>query len=751
MPKIAIASCDVENLNGGSGDAGTFIKQCACLLKQNGDDVSIIVARGESDPIAVDQLSRENCRSWGIELIEVPNKQRAPNRLPDIWLVRLSEQVAPLLGAFDVVYFIDRANVAFHTVRMKRFTSGPMPVCVTVLLGPSEWFRSCSQVYPRIPEDSNLDFIERYSALHSDFVVAPSQYISNCAESNGWEFRCKPDVLGLPYVRTDSQRSGQPAGRVKRIVFYSPLETRGGFALLVNSLRQLSEQSPKSLRQLDEVVLLGWEDEQGAVQWVRSQLKQTGLRVTHPGNFDRTAAQDFLVKNAQDTLVVIPGPADSFLYAVIEASLISGLNLICSRGGGISEIFARHGGGQVMFDPLPHALAAKLRERLEAPLVPEQLAQYEFDAANRRWLAFHRRACERKPVPRNRTTVREANSHAVDVCVAYSNKARHFPQLMESLDRQTTRDFSVITVDNGSPDSEARVVFDAMAEKYSSRGWMFFRHSDLSADAARNQAAKRARAEYLLMVDAADVLALHSVARMLEAARLSGDDCLASASSCFCGDGFPYDLDTGELNTRPSGYSVPLGANLVMGLLEPAVLSGPMVLIRRQVFEAIGGYREVQGAAQADFEMHARLALAGYKIDVVPEYLLFCRRFGDGDPRESVVPNRRLIDTYDRHLASAGLYGAAASLCALYQSSQDLEKQARDLDSLLQFPTKRFHVFGPRVQDNSGLERFAADDEGPLVTRLVRRAYRQIVPIEVRRRLLLDKRFMKLIGRDQHS
>src|SRR5208282_4052509 len=257
MPKIAIASCDVENLNGGSGDAGTFIKQCARLLKQNGDDVSIIVARGESDPIAVDQLSRENCRSWGIELIEVPNKQRAPNRLPDIWLVRLSEQVAPLLGAFDVVYFIDRANVAFHTVRMKRFTSGPMPVCVTVLLGPSEWFRSCSQVYPRIPEDSNLDFIERYSALHSDFVVAPSQYISNCAESNGWEFRCKPDVLGLPYVRTDSQRSGQPAGRVKRIVFYSPLETRGGFALLVNSLRQLSEQSPKSLRQLDEVVLLG--------------------------------------------------------------------------------------------------------------------------------------------------------------------------------------------------------------------------------------------------------------------------------------------------------------------------------------------------------------------------------------------------------------------------------------------------------------------------------------------------------------
>jgi GT2 family glycosyltransferase len=748
MAKIALASCDVATLKEPSGDAGTFVTQFARLLKKDGDDVSIILARAESDPMAVDLLWRENHRSWGIDVIDLPNRPPASNRLPDIWLVRLSEQVAPLLGAFDVVYFIDRANVAFHAVRTKRFSSDPIPVCVTILLGPSEWFRSCNRVYPGIPEDSNLDFIERYGALHSDFVVAPSQYIVDRAKNNGWEFRRKPEVLGLPYGRTDSSRSSQPARRPRRIAFYSPLLRPEGMTLLVNSLKELSEQSPKALRGLKEVVILGREDEKSNSQWVRSQLKQTGLRVTQLRNFDRAEAQDFLVKNAQDTLVIFPSPADNFCYAVIEASLIPSLNLLCSREGGISEIFADQGGAQLMFAPVPHALAAKLRERLESPLAPGQVTQYEFGAANERWLAFHHRACEQKQASRHLgATVRESNSPYVDVCVAYSDEGRHFPQLLESLDHQTSRHFNVIAVDHSAPNSEARAVFDAMSERYSSRGWTFFHHSGQSV-AARNEAAKRARGEYLLMVDATDVLALHAVERMLEAARLSGDDCLASASCLFCADGFPYDPDTGELDARPSGYSVPLGANLVAALLEPTLLSGPMLLIRRQVFEAVGGYREAGGAAQ-NLEMHVRLALAGYQTDVVPDYLIFHRQSSEGGAPDGCTRNRSLIDTYDRHLASVGLYGVAGTICDLYQSSQDIEKQARGLERLVQYSTRRFQVLGPGPQDNSGEKRFADDDEGPLVIRLARRAYRRLVPLKVRHRLLLDERVMKLIGRDQ--
>jgi hypothetical protein len=526
MPRIAIAFSDVEILNGHAAKAVAFLTQFARLLRENGDDVSIILAHAGTEPIAADARWRESFRMWGIELIELDNRAD-PNRVPDVWLVRLSEQVAPILPAFDVVYFMDRANVAFHTTRVKRITTNVMPVCVTVLHGPSEWARCCDPTYARIPEDLNLDFVERYSALHSDFVAAPCQSILDWAKSNGWQFRGEAEVLGMP-------------------------------------------QLP---------------------------------------------------------------------------------------------------------DSLP----------------PEQLAHDDHTAANRRWLAFHARVCDRKQaLPYQVGAANESVRNAVDVCVTYHNQARHFPQSLDSLEHQTTQDFGVIAVDAGSPDEADRTVFNAAAERYAPRGWMFLRQPNPFSD--------RGGCEYLLMLDANDVAAPNAVERMLEAARLSGDDCLLSASCVFAGDEFPFDPYTSELTVPPLGYYMPLNANPAAALAGLLVLDGAMVLIRREVFEAIGGYREFYGATHGTRELLKRLALAGYKIDVLPEYLHFHRQI-----------------------------------------------EAGSTHALDQFPhTGR--ILNPAQNKVSGLRRFAGDDEGSTLVRLVRRAYRKAVPLDMRLRLNL--RLLKLIGRD---
>jgi hypothetical protein len=98
-----------------------------------------------------------------------------------------------------------------------------------------------------------------------------------------------------------------------------------------------------------------------------------------------------------------------------------------------------------------------------------------------------------------------------------------------------------------------------------------------------------------------------------------------------------------------------------------------MILIRRAVFESIGGYRELRGAAHEDWELQARLAMAGYTIDVLPEYLHFYRVVEDGLARMSAdfPAKHRMIETYDRQLASAGLYGMANAMYALYRQWQD--------------------------------------------------------------------------------
>jgi len=779
VARIAFPSYDVQTLNGRAGGVGAFITQFARMLKERGDEVSIIATRGETHGFHVDTPWRERYRSWGIDLVEINNKAPSAKRWPELWPMRLSEQVAPLLRGFDVVYFAYWANVAFHTVRARRLSRRPAPTCVTVLHGPNNWIRLADRRYPQIPDDLNLEFLERYSARHSDFVIAPSQHILDWARSDGWEFEREPEVLGLPFRpdaldERDRTATGGRAQELRRLVYFGRLEPRKGYDLFVAALRQLKAESPEVLRRLDQIVLLGHEDVPGAASWVRRELEPSGTRITHMGKLDSLRARGYLSEHVEDTLVVIPSRFENFPMAVIEASLIPGLNVICTRGGGAPEVLGPAGEDQ-LFDPLPRSLATKIRERLDRPLPPQALARYEYQAANARWLAFHERACAHA---RRARTVRaptvDAADRSVDVCVTYFNKAQHFPQLLESLEQQTYQGFRVIAVDDGSTDPKARRVFEAMAQRYAARGWTFFRQGNAQVEAARNEAARHSQAEFLLMVDADDVFARNAVERMLEAALLSGDDCLVGGSILFAGDGFPYDVETGQVTAPIFGHYMPIGASVVAGILDPAVFGGPAILVRRKVFEEIGGYRELRGVAHEDWELHARLALAGYRTDVVPEYLHFYRQLDDGLSRTSneFLAKERMLEAYDRHLAPAHLYGAAHALFALQRESRELERRVFDLERQLRSGPDRFHGFGLKhtlglaepspesepeyvhepehtTAPGAGLERFQPDGQGAPVLRALRRAYRRRVPLEVR--LRLHERLMSLIGRDPYT
>jgi hypothetical protein len=128
-----------------------------------------------------------------------------------------------------------------------------------------------------------------------------------------------------------------------------------------------------------------------------------------------------------------------------------------------------------------------------------------------------------------------------------------------------------------------------------------------------------------------------------------------------------------------------------------------------------------------------RLALAGYNTDVLPEYLHYYRQTGDGLSRscDPVPSTLRMIEAYDGPLAAAGIPGSAAALCALYGLR---EREARDVDPVKGIP-RRLPVLKPFHDDLSGLARFAGGDEGSALVRLLRRAYRQAVPLDVRLRL----------------
>jgi hypothetical protein len=105
-----------------------------------------------------------------------------------------------------------------------------------------------------------------------------------------------------------------------------------------------------------------------------------------------------------------------------------------------------------------------------------------------------------------------------------------------------------------------------------------------------------------------------------------------------------------------------------------------MILIRSDVFAAVGGYREVRGAAHEDWELQARLAIRGFDTDVLPEYLHEYRQLPDGLAKISDGFNakRRIIDCYEAEFARIGMRGIGGAMFALYRRCQELEGAVRE-------------------------------------------------------------------------
>ena len=301
----------------------------------------------------------------------------------------------------------------------------------------------------------------------------------------------------------------------------------------------------------------------------------------------------------------------------------------------------------------------------------------------------------------------------------------YLPQFVDALENQTESDFHVIAVDDGLPDAESQRVFEQEALRAAKWGWDFYRQENAFVDAARNGAARRGKGDLILFVDSDDVPARNAVERMREAITLSGDDLIICASYYFASQKRPFDTATGEVLVPRYATCIPLGIDLVGGLLNPAAFGGSMFMIRRNVFEKIGGFRELRGAGHEEWELYG-LALMGFRIDILPELLHYYRQVEDGLARTlpSEPAKRRLLDAYENSLKAMGLPGGALALAGLYRSGQDMESRVRQL-SAKRFPPSRYAFF------SRGRHRF---ETGLSAVELLRSLYRNLLPLETRLR-----------------
>jgi glycosyltransferase involved in cell wall biosynthesis len=240
----------------------------------------------------------------------------------------------------------------------------------------------------------------------------------------------------------------------------------------------------------------------------------------------------------------------------------------------------------------------------------------------------------------------------ISIIIPCYNYARFLPDSVASVLAQTCADWELIIVDDSSSDATLATARQLMA-RHPDRRIRLFQQPNAGPAAARNTGAQRAAGEYLLFLDADDMLAPTLIERA--AAILREDPTV----------GFVYTGIRLFGQDRHDWPSIPFD----MRLLALDNYVPPHALVRRAAWQQVGGFDTARSLwAFEDWDFWLRVAAAGWLGRHIAEPLVRYRRHGrslsDGvqrayewDVRAQLI--RKHPQLYGRRLAAW-----AAARCA---------------------------------------------------------------------------------------
>jgi len=622
-----------------NGGIGTACFHLASYLRSLGDEVDILFT-GPCEIKSNDYWHEYYYREHGIgyfAALDFPQLPFQPIH-EGRWFMQRSLVIHNWLKkrSYDQIHFQEWQANGFCAMQARRVTGAYPKTLLTVCLHSStEWQRQGMRIFSSSPiEDAILDYCERYAVEHADTAIFPSRYMLHWCEEHQWQLPA--EKLIIPNHIDISTKESLPINKVAELVFFGRLETRKGLEIFVQALTEV-----KRTHNLPHIIFmgkLGKTLEGPAAEYIYKYLIPE--QIAYTCITEKSASECIaILKQNPNSVVVIPSLVDNLPYTVYEC-IAHGIPLIASRVGGIPEMVLSD---DHLFEPSAKSLANLVRKVLDHGLSALPSSKLP-DVAKAHWQRLH----TYKP-KRNFTVQRSAciiQPVDVTICIAYYNYGDYLPELLESLDRQTVDGFSLVVVDDGSTDDRSKEVFDELSSKYSYKGWTFLRKANGGIGHTRNFAASYACTDYIVFMDADNIAEPHMIERFVASMSIFDGDAL----TCYM-RGFKNHPDPAE---RSIVYSyMPLGPCLEVGY-KVNVFGDANAIVRRLAFQQIGGFGEERNSSFEDWELFARLALHGLKIDVIPENLFLYRHTDEGFSRNTspFLNHSRIIRAYKSSVRS---------------------------------------------------------------------------------------------------
>ena len=549
---------------------------------------------------------------------------------------------------FDVVHVSDWHGLGYGPLLARSLGAACGATCFVVHgHGPTLWNVEGNRQLVTAEEELAWVFMERRSVELADTVVCGSAHLLGWMRDAGYAVPARAFVWPNPFPAPDpgpeaaAARAARDGARLEEAVFFGRLEPRKGLALFVDAIDRLvrSGQAPRQVTFLGAVARRF--DGPGHVA---RAARAWPIDVEIITRYDAAEAVAHLSRPGR--LAVMPSLLENSSIAVMEC-LHAGIPFVAAATGGTPELVAAADRNRALVPPDPVALADRLAELAGAPLRAVR-PRWAFDRALDGWKRWYAQtgpftAAAERFAARARAAA-DGPPPPVTVCLAH--RAR--PDLLRaSADSVLAQDYpadalDVVLVDAaaladaGSENSAARASVAAVETAFAARGWRVVRperrgpgltsNAAASDAAARNAAAAAARGEWLLFLDAGDVLLPDAVSRLARAARFAGADCVPSAGSSDAGG----DRRAAARRGPPLRF---VGAARAWNRVRP-VAGGACLLVTRAAFAAAGGFPETDADAPGEPSFFDRLMRAGRRIEPLPDPV--CRdRAGPDSPRHA--------------------------------------------------------------------------------------------------------------------
>ena len=621
--RVCIATPDVAGA-GGSGGIGTAYRNLAQLLAEQSHEVVIACVNDDAADQRLMEEARARHAGLGVAFEPVVPRPAGEYVLGRDWAPTwaLLDWLRARAQAFDIVHVPDWQALGYGSLLAKSLGLAFEATHFVVLgASPTLWRAEGDRRLVSTERELGWAFMERRSAELADTLVCTSRHLLEWMHGAGYALPARSFVWPNPVPApartpaTVAERAARDGARLEEVVFFGRLEWRKGLLLFLDAVDRLVRQGRAPAR----VTFLGGVSEHmDGPERIRNRSRSwpIGVRlITDPGADEAVA---YLARPGR--LAVIPSLRESASMAVMEC-LQAGIPFLAAAAGGTPELVAPEDHARALVAPDHVALGERIAELADSPLCAVR-PRRDLKRSLEVWSRWH---VQTKPfeaaAARFAESARAAGAETplVTVCIVHHERPELVRMAVDSVFAQDYPALEAILVDDGSESAGARAALDALEDEFGERGWRVIRQENRYLGAARNAAVAAARGDWVLFLDDDNLLFPDAVSRLVRAARFANADCVPAASVPFFGDGDP------RTDSRSHGAPIRfLGAARTLNLLHN-VAGDAFALVRRDVFNAIGGFTEEYGVALEDMELCNRLMRSGLRIEPLPDPAYYYR------------------------------------------------------------------------------------------------------------------------------